>query len=249
MRLMVIAVCLLGAGIARAEEAAAPAPVEKTYPVRTWTSVNGNILEGAFVKEEDGKVYIRRANGRIAATSRAKLSPNDLAWIATATQTTAEKPVRSFEKATQKEIMEMEVYKRIRRISLKTYSKLTNNNREDKTLAFLLRDANKIYGWSDILADCYITDTGKRGKLKEMNFITVNAVPLGEAARMAVEKFQLGIAYPILVSREVINGQGYWILQNVPDYLSAVKLKEADESTAEKPLIDRFDIFFPPPAP
>ena len=50
-------------------------------PVRTWTSVNGNTIEGAFVKEEEGKVYLLRPDGSTIATTRAKLSPNDLAWI------------------------------------------------------------------------------------------------------------------------------------------------------------------------
>ena len=247
MRSILFTLCfLLGAGWLRAEEAAPAAP---TYPVRTWTSVNGNLLEGAFVMEEDGKIYIRRTNGRVAATSRAKLSPNDLAWIATATQTKPDRPVRSFEKATPKQIMEMEVYKSIRKVNMKTYAKLTNNNREDKTLAFLLRDAQKIYGWSDILADCYPDEKGGRGKLKALNFIMVNAVPLGEAVLMAKEKFQLEMEYPLVVEREVVDGEGFWKLRDVPKYLSAVKLKEADGSTAEKPLIDRFDVLFPPPAP
>jgi len=216
----------------------------KTPPVRTWTSVNGNTIEGSFVKEEEGKVYILRPNGTTIATTRAKLSPNDLAWIDTRNTPAAKAgKVQSFTKATQLETTKMEGYKKIRRLILRTYTQLTNNDREDKMLAFLERDALSMYGWQYVSSDCYQTKAGKRGKLKELCFGPQAPVELREAVQMTRDKFTLVMADPVVVKEVTVDGETFWEVQNPPEYVSRALLLVDPESQK----IKRFDFHFPPP--
>ncbi len=249
-RLTTVLFCALvwAANPAKAEETDTAKPAAQ-YPVRTWASVNGNTIDASFVKEEDGKIFLRKTNGKLVSTSRSKLSPNDLAWIATAGKVSTEGPAKSFGKATQKETIEMPNYRMVKRIFIKTYAKLTNNDREDKSLAFLQRDATKIYGWSSIASDCYTTAAGKRGMLKNLYFSPQVSVPLREAVQMAQDKFQLAIPYPIVVKRIRIEDDpsAYWEVQGVPSYVSRLLLREDPDSEPDKPEIDRFDFSFPPP--
>lgn len=214
------------------------------YPVRTWTSVNGNTIEGAFVREEDGKVFLRRPEGATISTTRDKLSPNDLAWIDTRAAAAADAPkALSFPKATMSETNKMEEYKKIRRLILRSYTQLTNNDRDDKALAFLERDAQKMYGWQFIGSDCYLTKAGKKGKIKELYFVPEIPVPLREAVQMARDKFVLIFPDPVVVKEVRHGGEACWELQDPPDYVSRVLLL-VDPDTEK---IRRFDFQFPPP--
>jgi hypothetical protein len=231
--------CVLGAF---AEEKA------KAFPVRTWTSVNGNTLEGAFLKEEGGKVFILKPDGKTVATTRAKLSPNDLTWIDTVANGKPPVPAKTFEKPTSLELSKMEQYLKIRRIPLKLFAKLKNNDRSDKSLAFLQRDSASRYGWTSVQSDCYMTADGKIGQLKSLSFIPLSAMPLREGAQMAQDKFELAIPYPLTVKKVTENGEAFWELQGVPAYISRVLLKQSDEaSKTDGPLVDRFDVYFPEP--
>jgi hypothetical protein len=213
-------------------------------PVRTWTSVNGNTVEGAFVKEEEGKVYLRRPDGSVIATTRAKLSPNDLLWIDRRNAPPGQvAKTESFTKATQLEIAKMEGYKKIRRLILKTYAQLTNNDRDDKMLAFLERDALSMYGWQYIGSDCYLTKSGKKGRVKEMQFMPQEPVPLREAVQMARDKFYLTMPDPVIVTEVSLDGEAYWEVQNPPPYVARALLL-VDPETKN---IRRFDFHFPPP--
>ena len=220
---------------------AQPPPAEA--PVRIWTSVNGNEIEGAFVKEEDGKVYIKRQDGTMIATSRAKLSPNDLLWIDRRNAPGQVAKTESFNKATQLETTKMEGYKLIRRLILKTYTQLTNNDREDKMLGFLERDALSMYGWQFIASECYLTKAGKKGKIKSMKFIPQRAVPLREAVQMTRDKFTLTMPDPVIVKEVSIYGETFWEVQDPPSYAGRVLLL-VDPDTKD---IKRFDFHFPPP--
>mgnify|MGYP000848184386 FL=1 len=220
------------------------APAAPQYPLRTWTSVNGNTIEGAFVKEEDGKVFIRRPEGATISTTRAKLSPNDLAWIDTRDAAAVAAPkAQSFPKATMSQTNKREEYKRVRRLILRSYTQLTNNDRDDKSLAFLERDAFSMYGWQFIGSDCYLTKAGKKGKIKEMYFVPQQPVPLREAVQMARDKFVLIFPDPVVAKEVLHNGETCWELQDPPDYVSRVLLL-VDPDTQN---IRRFDFHFPPP--
>ncbi len=218
-------------------------PAEKAAPARTWTSVNGNTIEGSFVKEEEGKIYILRPDGKTIATSREKLSPLDLVWIDTKNAPTNTAKTLSFTLATQLEKNKMEQHKLVRRIIIKTYTQLTNNDRSDKTLAFLERDAQKMYGWKFISDECYLTKSGKKGKIKIMNFLAQAPVELREAVQMARDKFTLPMTDPVVAKEISEDGETYWELQNPPDYVSRVLLL-VDPETKN---IKRFDLHFPPP--
>ena len=50
--------------------------------LRTWTDTSGNTVEAAFVKMEDGKVHLRRQDGRIAQVPLEKLSQQDQTHVA-----------------------------------------------------------------------------------------------------------------------------------------------------------------------
>lgn len=227
-----------------AQTAPAAGTAAEQTPLRTWMSVNGNTLEGRFVKEEEGKVFILRPDGTTIATSRAKLSPNDLAWIdARNAPAAAAGKTQSFTKATQLETTKMEGYKKIRRLILRTYTQLTNNDREDKMLAFLERDALSMYGWQFISSDCYLTKSGKKGKLKELFFSPQAPVPLREAVQMVRDKFTLVMPDPVIVKEVAHDGETYWEVQNPPDYVARVLLM-VDPETKD---IKRFDLHFPPP--
>lgn len=227
-------------GLAQEQQAAKRAEP----PVRTWASVNGNTVEGSFVKEEGGKIYIRRPDGTTIATSRAKLSPNDLAWIDTR-NAPQEGPgkLQSFTKATQLETTKMEEYKKIRRLIIKTYTQLTNNDRDDKMLAFLERDAFSMYGWQFISSDCYLTKSGKKGKIKELFFMPQVPVPLREAVQIVRDKFTLVMPDPVVTKEIPHDGETYWEVQNPPAYVSRVLLM-VDPETKN---IKRFDLHFSPP--
>ena len=234
--ILVPAAALLCAPL-RAQEA------PKALPSRTWTSVNGNTVDGAFVKEESGKIYIRRADGSMLATTRDKLSPLDLAWIDGATAPTNAVKTQTFTQAPQLEKNKMEEHKKVRRLIIKTYTQLTNNDRDDKMLAFLQRDAQSMYGWQFITSECYPTKEGKKGKLKHITFIPQAPVPLREAVQMARDKFTLVLPDPVTVKEVSEDGETFWELQGLPDYVSRLRMK-VDRETQN---IRAFDLFFPPP--
>ena len=226
-------------GVAQEQKAAQTAE----SPSRIWTSVNGNTIEGAFVKEAEGKIFIKRPDGSTVATSRAKLSPNDLAWIDTRNAPAAAGKTQAFTKATQLETTKMEGYKLVRRLIIKTYTQLTNNDRNDKMLAFLERDAFSMYGWKFIGSDCYLTKAGKKGKIKELQFMPQSPVPLREAVQMVRDKFTLILPDPVTVKEVTYEGEACWEVQNLPDYVARVLL-QIDPETKN---IKRFDLHFPPP--
>jgi len=234
---------LLSLLVVTASLAQEPEPA-KAHPTRTWTSVNGNTLEGAFVKEEQGKVFIRRADGSTVGTTRDKLSPNDLAWIDTASSPADAARTLSFNLATQLEKNKMEVHRKVRRLIIKTYTQLTNNDRDDKMLFFLQRDATSMYGWTHISADCYLTKNDKKGKIKEMTFIPPAPVELREAVQMVRDKFTLVLPDPVIVKEISLDGEDYWDVLNPPDYVARILLLV----DAETQKIRRFDLRFPPPA-
>lgn len=214
-------------------------------PMRTWTSVNGNTVDGTFVKEENGKIYLKRPDGSMIATSRDKLSPRDLAWIdGVSASSHAVAKTLLFTKATQLETTKMEQYKLIRRLIIKTYTQLTNNDRNDKMLAFLERDAQSMYGWKFIRADCYPTKTGTKGKIKELIFLAQVPVPLREAMQMVRDKFTLPLPDPATVKEISEEGETYWEVQDLPDYVARVLLL-VDPETKN---IKSFNLSFPPPA-
>jgi hypothetical protein len=215
----------------------------KTHPSRTWTSVNGNTLEGSFVKEEGGKVYIQRPDGKLIGTTREKLSPLDLTWIDNAVNPGNVAKTLSFTLATQLEKNKMEEHRKVRRLIIKTYTQLTNNDRDDKMLAFLQRDAMSMYGWTYISADCYLTKSGKKGKIKEMTFLPQLPVDLREAVQIVRDKFTISMPDPVIVKEISDDGETYWEIQNPPDYVSRVLLLVDSESKK----IRRFDLTFPPP--
>lgn len=210
---------------------------------RTWTSVNGNTIEGAFVKEEGGKVIIQRPDGSLIGTTREKLSPLDLAWIDNAAAPSNTVKTLTFTLATLLEKNKMEEHRRVKRIIIKTYTMLTNNDRDDKMLFFLQRDALPVFGWTAVSADCYLTKSGKKGKIKEMTFLPQNPVELREAVQMVRDKFSLTMPDPVVVKQITYDGELYWEVQNPPEYVSRVLLL-VDEETKK---IKRFDLRFPPP--
>lgn len=216
---------------------------QKAQPMRTWTSVNGNTVDGAFVKEEEGKIYIKRPDGSMIATAREKLSPLDLAWIDGVVAPTNAVKTLSFTKATQLETTKMEQYKLVRRLIIKTYTQLTNNDRDDKMLFFLLRDAQSMYGWKFISSECYLTKTGKKGKIKHLTFLPQVPVELREAVQMVRDKFTLVMPDPVTVKEVSEDGETCWAVQNLPDYVSRVLLR-IDSETHN---IKHFDLYFPPP--
>jgi hypothetical protein len=223
---------------------AANAQEKPTHPARTWTSVNGNTLDGAFVREEGGKVYIQLQDGKLIGTTREKLSPLDLAWIDGATAPSNTVKTLSFVLATQLEKNKMEEHRKVRRLFIKSYTTLTDNDRGDKTLAFLQRDAMSMYGWTYVSADCYLTKNDKKGKVKEMTFLPQLPVELREAVQMVRDKFMLTMPDPVVVKQVEEDGETYWEVQSPPDYVSRVLLLV----DAETQKIRRFDLKFPPPA-
>jgi hypothetical protein len=227
-----------------ARSAPADEAAPKAYPSRTWTSVNGNTVEGAFVKEEGGKVYLQLPDGKLIGTTREKLSPLDLAWIEGATAPSTAVKTLSFTPATQLEKNKMLEHRKVRRLILKTYTLLTNNDRDDKMLFFLQRDAMSMYGWTYVSADCYLTKTGKKGKIKEMTFLPQLPVELREAVQMVRDKFTLSLPDPVVVKQVEEDGETYWEVLSPPDYVSRVLLLV----DAETQKIRRFDLTFPPPA-
>lgn len=242
-RLVALAIMsVAGAYLVTAQESP-HTPTPPNAPMRAWTSINGNVVEGSFVKEENGRVFLKRPNGTIVATTRAKLSPNDLLWIDARLNPEKVAKTESFAKATQLEINKMEGYKKVRRLILHTYTKLTNNDRNDKMLAFLLRDAFSMYGWQHIEADCYLTKSGKNGKIKEMQFLPQEPVPLREAVQMTRDKFTLALPDPTIAKEISEDGDTFWEIQDVPPYVSRILLL-VDPNTQN---ITRFDFTFPPP--
>ena len=215
----------------------------KSHPTRTWTSVNGNTVDGAFVKEEEGKIYLKRPDGSTIATSRAKLSPLDLAWIDTQAAATNSARTLSFTLASQLEKNKMLEHRKVRRLILKTYTQLTNNDRDDKMLAFLERDAQSMYGWHFISSDCYLTKSGKKGKIKELFFLAQQPVELREAVQMVRDKFTLAMPDPVVVKEVALDGDTFWEVQNPPPYVGRALLL-VDPETKN---IKRFDFHFPPP--
>lgn len=234
---LLVALACLGAA------AQTPPPAAKTNPVRTWTSVNGNTLDGSFVREEEGKVYILRSNGTTVATTRDKLSPLDLAWIDQTSAPTNAVNTQTFTQAPLLEKNKMEQHRLVRRLIIKTYTLLTNNDRDDKMLAFLERDAQSMYGWKFISSECYLGKNDKKGKLKRLTFLAQAPMPLREAVQMARDKFTLPMPDPVTVRETTVEGEPCWELLNPPDYVSHVYLIIDPESKN----IKSFELHFPPP--
>ena len=232
--------CLLSVALV-AEEA------EKVEGLREWTSVNGNVVEAAFVREEDGKVFLRRADGSTISTAREKLSPNDLTWIDTRSgkaDKSADGKTQSFTNITsQKEKLALETYLTIKSFFVKSYAELNNNNRDDKSLAFLLRDANKVYGWSSITAECYTLPSGQKGKLKSLTFYPPAFLELREAVQIMRDKFRIVMPDPVVMKEIREYGLSAWEAQNPPDYISRILLVK--DSYSGK--ISRFIVSFPAP--
>ena len=216
---------------------------QKARPTRTWTSVNGNTVDGSFVKEEEGKIYIKRPDGSMIATARDKLSPLDLAWIDGVLAPTNAVKTLSFTQATQLEKNKMEEHRKVRRLIIKTYTQLTNNDRDDKMLFFLLRDAQSMYGWKFISSECYLTKAGKKGKIKHLTFLPQAPVELREAVQMVRDKFTLVMPDPVTIKEVSEDGETCWEVQNLPDYVSRVLLRIDSENQN----IKSFDLYFPPP--
>ncbi|MCL1920140.1 MAG: SHD1 domain-containing protein [Kiritimatiellaeota bacterium] len=230
---------LLG-GVALAQEA------EKVEGLREWTSVNGNVLEAAFVREEDGKVFLRRADGTTVSTAREKLSPNDLAWIdgKSGRANKGDGKTQSFTRITSDaERVKLPTYLLIKKIIVKSYADLTNNHRDDKSLAFLLRDANKIYGWSNISAECYTQPNGQKGRLKTLTCYPPAFPELREAVQIMRDKFTIVMPDPVVVKEIREYGMTAWEVQSPPDYISRILLV-ADSYSGK---ISRFIISFPDP--
>ncbi|MDD4102449.1 MAG: hypothetical protein PHU80_07445 [Kiritimatiellae bacterium] len=239
-----VAACLLALALSPFRASTqTPATPATPYPERTWTSVNGNTVQASFDREADGKIFLKRPDGSTVATTRAKLSPNDLAWIDAAHNPEQSDKTLSFAKATMPETNRMEQYRRLRRLIIRTYANLTNNDRDDKMLAFLERDALSMYGWQYIGSDCYLTASGKKGKVKEMFFRPQEPVPLREAVEIVRDKFTIVMPDPVLLKQVMYHGEQAWEVLNPPDYLARVLLL-VDEETSH---IKRFDIHFPQP--
>ena len=233
--------CLAGGTLA-AQDAA------KVEGLREWTSVNGNVLEAAFVREEDGKVFLQQADGKTIATSREKLSPNDLAWIDARTGAAPKAGEPKTESFTliksQQEKLKLETFLTIKGIIIRTYADKTDNHRDDKALAFLLRDANKIYGWSSITAECYPLPDGKKGRLKTMTFYLPTPVDLREAVQIMREKLRIVMPDPVVMKEVRMDyGTAAWEAQNPPDYISRILLLKG--YSGEK--ISRLVVHFPDP--
>ena len=238
MKRIAFGLCLLAGTVLAQEEA-----------LREWTSVNGNVVEASFVREEDGKVFLKLADGKTISTSREKLSPNDLAWIdgrtgAVVAPKAGEPKTESFTLIkSQAEKLKLETFLIIKRIFVRTYADLTNNQREDKSLAFLLRDANKVYGWSSITAECYPLPNGQKGKVKTMTFYLPTFVELREAVQIMREKLVITMPDPVVMKEIREYGMSAWEAQNPPDYISRILLVK--DSYSGK--ISRFVFHFPDP--
>ena len=215
--------------------------------LREWTSVNGNVVEAAFVREEDGKVFLKLADGKTISTSREKLSPNDLAWIdgrsGTAPKKAGEAKTESFTLIkSQQEKLKLTTFLTLKRIIIKTYAEKTDNHRDNKSLAFLLRDASE-YGWSSIVAECYPLPNGQRGRVKTMSFYLPSFVDLKEAVQIMREKFVVVMPDPVVMKEIREYGTTMWEAQNPPDYISRILLIQ--DSYSGK--ISRFVFHFPEP--
>lgn len=211
---------------------------------RTWTSVNGNVLQAAFEGEAEGKVYLRLANGTTVATTRAKLSPNDLAWIdALSNSDAADAKTLSFSKVTMRDTLEMVEYRRIKRVFLHSYANREDNDRNDKMLGFLKRDAQKIFGWSFIDSECYRPPQGRGGRVKKIVFTLQSSVPLQEGVEIVRDKFGMVLGETIFVKESVDRGRKVWEVQGGPDYVSRVLLVAG----YDRERVMRFEVQFPPP--
>lgn len=214
--------------------------------MRTWTSVNGNEVEGAFLREADGKIYLRRPDGKTIATTRAKLSPDDLAWIdGRAAAGAAKAETFTFPRATLLETNHMLCHRLVKRIILETLTKLKNNARTDKRLAFVIRDALPQYGWAAITADFYFDEKGNVGKIKAMSFTPQGPVGLREAVQMVRDKFVLPFGEQMTVKRVTRAGEACWEVQNPPPYVSRILLVE-EKAGQENSTVNSFDFTFPP---
>ena len=245
--------CLFAGMLAAQEEA-------KVEGLREWTSVNGNVLEAAFVREEGGKVFLRRADGSTISTAREKLSPNDLTWIDERTgkadkpKAAGEAKTQSFKNITsQAEKVKLETYLTIRSFFVKTYGELKDNHHHyvdrktgeivyDKSLAFLLRDAPK-YGWSTITAECHPLPNGLRGMLKTMTCYPPTFLELREAVQIMRDKFRIVMEDPVVMKEIREGGMTAWEAQNPPDYISRILL--VSDSYSGK--VSRFIFHFPEP--
>ena len=68
---------MIGRGVTHAQTPAAT----HAFPVRTWTSINGNTADGTFQREANGRIYFKHVNGMSIAINRDRLAPDDLAWV------------------------------------------------------------------------------------------------------------------------------------------------------------------------
>ena len=212
--------------------------------MRTWVSVNGNEVRAAFLREEEGRIFLQRPDGKVVATRRSKLSPNDLAWIDGRSAKAEER--FSFPRAKLIETNRMEQYRLIRRIIVETLTRLKNNARDDKRLAFVIRDAFTQYGWVSILADYYQDANGKIGNVKSLRFTPRKPVALREAVAMVRDKFVLAFPETMTARRVTINGTAYWEILSPPSYVSRILLSE-EEHNGEASTVNEFALFFPPP--
>jgi|GEM_PF-1232752 len=240
----------------------AAAEGEKAEALREWTSVNGNVIEAAFVREGDGKVFLKRPDGTVISTMREKLSPNDLAWIDGRGAAAADGKTQSFNLITsQKEKLELPtritvdrgdgtgattnvaVFVTIKRLFVKSYAELTNNHRNDKSLAFLIRDATTEHGWASISAECYPLPNGQKGRLKSLTFYPPMSVELKEAVQIVREKMVVVMPDPVVVKEVREYGMSAWEVQNPPAYISRILLVK----DAYSGKISRFMVSFPEP--
>jgi len=244
-------VALLALFLSSADVVCAQTPAAtNAFPVRTWTSINGNTADGAFQREATGRIYFKHVNGMNIAINRDRLAPDDLAWVdaqiqrATAQANPGSAPeIAAFPALTANEIQRLPGYRKIRKLSIKTYAKSTDNHREDKTLAFLIRDAEKIFGWSSVVDTCYPNTDGTKGMLKDICFYASEPYGLGEAAHILRDKFSMDMPYPIRLKKVVEGSSVAWELLDLPDYVSKVELRTSFDGQK----INSFFFHFPKP--
>ena len=219
---------MIGRGVTHAQTPAAP----HAFPVRTWTSINGNTADGTFQREANGRIYFKHVNGMSIAINRDRLAPDDLAWVDAQVQRVAAHAnpgsapeIATFPALTANEMQRLPNYRKLRKLDVKTYAKRTDNHREDKALAFLIRDAEKIFGWSYVVDSCYPNADGTKGMLKDICFYASEPYGLGEAAYILRDKFSMDLPYPIRLKKVVEGSSASWELLDPPDYVTKVELR------------------------
>lgn len=237
---------MIGRGVTHAQTPAAP----HAFPVRTWTSINGNTADGTFQREANGRIYFKHVNGMSIAINRDRLAPDDLAWVDAQVQRVAAQAnpgsapeIATFPALTANEMQRLPNYRKLRKLDVKTYAKRTDNHREDKALAFLIRDAEKIFGWSYVVDSCYPNTDGTKGMLKDICFYASEPYGLGEAAYILRDKFSMDLPYPIRLKKVVEGSSASWELLDPPDYVTKVELRTSFDGQK----INSFFFNFPKP--